>query len=193
MGLFGGSQARSETYVPYPARATWRSLCDAVTAHPSVTTARFNDLTMQADFKTTATYATYGQNLTAVVTANGYSTHVEISGAAKLSTLAGRDQGRIRKIAAELFVDLTARLSDAPGGVAPGQPTRTSPLDPLVREEIAKFELLRARGFISTDEFNAQKRQLLSNGLSGQRPIAVASTRGPQRPARDRIAIRFVR
>lgn len=163
MGLFGGSEGCDEIYVPHPARATWQSLRDAVSAHPSVTGTRFNDLAMRAEFKTSATYATYGQNLTAVVTANGYSTRIEISGAAKRPSFGGRDRARIHKIAAELFTDVTARLADAPRVDATPHPEhRFAPISgKAILEEISKFELLRARGFITADEFDDHKTWLL--------------------------------
>ena len=99
---------------------------------------------------------------------------------------------RIRKIAEEILSDLQARLFQVafvePDPAKPGGAPRVP-----VSEEMAKLELLRSRGFISNDEFEDHKRRLLAGDVVRRLPIAVDPTRGPQRPARDRIAIRFVR
>ena len=116
MGVFGGSHVSVDTYVPYPARAAWRSLRDAVASHPGAAGARFNDIAMRVDFKTTGPYV---QHLDAVVTAKGYSAHIEISGAVQRPSLGGGDQARIRKIGTELLNDVVKRL----GHTAAHRPT----------------------------------------------------------------------
>jgi hypothetical protein len=109
MGVFGGSDVTIDAYVPYPARAAWRSLRAALSAHPHAASLRFNDIAMRADFKTNGPYV---QVLTAVVTANGYSAHIEVSGSVQRRSLGGGDQARIRKIGTELFHDVLERLSE---------------------------------------------------------------------------------
>lgn len=192
MGLFGGSQASVQVQLPDPARVAWQSLREVVSAHPKVVGAYFNDVTMCADFKTDATFATYGQSLSAVVSSDQTGTTVVIEGVAKQRSTGGRDSARIRKIADEILSDLQARLFQV--ALVEPEPERTfsAPRVP-VSEEIAKLELLRSRGFISTDEFEDHKRRLLAGEVVSVLPVAVDPTRGPQRPARDRVAIRFVR
>ena len=113
MGVFGGSDVTVEAYVPHSARAAWRTLCDAITSHPWTADARFNDLAMRADFKTNGPYV---QKVSAVVTANGYSARIEISGSILRPSLGGGDQARIRRIGTELLNDVIARLG---GSAAP--------------------------------------------------------------------------
>jgi hypothetical protein len=197
MGLFGGTQASVQLQLPDAPRAAWRSLRLVVEAHPKVVSAAFNDVTMTADFKTDESFSTYGQSMSAVVSSDESGTTVLIEGVAKQRSTGGRDAARIRKIAGELLSDLQARLFQA-ALVEPEspQPSRHHPYDPPlvpVSEEIAKLELLRAKGFISTDEFEDHKRRLLDGEVVGRLPVAVESTRGPQRPARERYSIRFVR
>jgi hypothetical protein len=108
MRAFGGSDVTVAAYVPHSARATWRSLRDAITSHAATADARFNDIAMRTEFKTNGPYV---QKLSAVVTANGYSAHVEISGAILRPSLGGGDQARIRKVGTELLNDVIARLA----------------------------------------------------------------------------------
>jgi hypothetical protein len=111
--LVAGPEARIDFHLPYPARAAWGALRDAVASHPSVLDARFNDIAMRAELRTTA--PSYTQHLTAVVTANGYSTHIEISSAIKRWSLGGGDSARIRKVATDLHSDVVERLNPAAG------------------------------------------------------------------------------
>jgi hypothetical protein len=149
--------------VPCPVGETWASLREAVSAHPTVTGATFNDPLMRAYFKTDMTFATYGQNLSATVSREEDGSRVVISGVAKRPSFGGRDQARIHKIAADLFADMAARLSDA-------RPAETPNLGDLllagvsgrsIKEEISKYALLRERGLISAAEFDDHKRWLL--------------------------------
>ena len=103
----GGPDVTVDTYVPDSARAAWRSLRDAVASHPGTADPRFNDIAMRADFKTNGPYV---QKLMAVVTANGYSAHIEISGAILRPSLGGGDQARIRTIGTELLNEVLGRL-----------------------------------------------------------------------------------
>ena len=66
-----------------------------------------------AEFKTDMSFATYGQNMSAAVTADEAGTTVVIEGIAKRQSVAGRDSARIRKIASEILSDLEARLFQA--------------------------------------------------------------------------------
>ena len=192
MGLFGGTQASVELQLPDPARVAWRSLREVIAEHPKVVGAFFNEITMCAEFKTDATFATYGQSMSAVVSSDESGTTVLIEGVAKQRSTGGRDSARIRKIADEILSDLQARLFQAalvqPEPEKPGSAPRVP-----VAEEMAKLELLRSRGFISNDEFEDHKRRLLAGDVVRRLPVSVDPTRGPQRPARDRVAIRFVR
>ena len=191
MGLFGGTQASVELQLPDPARVAWRSLREVIAEHPKVVGAFFNEITMCAEFKTDATFATYGQSMSAVVSSDESGTTVLIEGVAKQRSTGGRDSARIRKIAEEILSDLQARLFQA-ALVQPEPEKRGAPRVP-VAEEMAKLELLRSRGFISNDEFEDHKRRLLAGDVVRRLPVSVDPTRGPQRPARDRVAIRFVR
>ncbi len=180
---------------PTHSRDTWQSLRDAVSAHPSVTGATFDNATMRAEFKTSETFATDGQNVEAVVIPDPDGSRVAISGIEKRQALGRRDWARIRKVAAELVADLEARLSEIPriDDPAPAnQPTGALTASSAVSDEIAKFALLRDRGLISAHEFDEQKRQLLTEGLN-HRPLPADPRRGPQRPARDRKAVRSPR
>ena len=109
-------------------------------------------------------FATYGQNMSAAVTADEAGTTVVIEGFAKRQSVAGRDSARIRKITSEILSDLEARLFraalvDPEPGPAPARTAH--PLS--VGEEIEKLALLHAaRGFITNDEFEDYKRRLLS-------------------------------
>ena len=110
MGLFGGTQASVELQLPDPARVAWRSLREVIAEHPKVVGAFFNEITMCAEFKTDATFATYGQSMSAVVSSDESGTSVLIEGVAKQRSTGGRDSARIRKIAEEILSDLQARL-----------------------------------------------------------------------------------
>ena len=110
MGLFGGTQASVELQLPDPARVAWRSLREVIAEHPKVVGAFFNEITMCAEFKTDATFATYGQSMSAVVSSDESGTTVLIEGVAKQRSTGGRDSARIRKIAEEILSDLQARL-----------------------------------------------------------------------------------
>jgi hypothetical protein len=191
MGLFGGTEASVELQLPDPARVAWRSLREVIAEHPKVVGAFFNEITMCAEFKTDATFATYGQSMSAVVSSDESGTTVLIEGVAKQRSTGGRDSARIRKIADEILSDLQARLFQV-ALVQPEPEKRGAPRVP-VGEEMAKLELLRSRGFISNDEFEDHKRRLLAGDVVRRLPVSVDPTRGPQRPARDRVAIRFVR
>ena len=110
MGLFGGTQASVELQLPDPARVAWRSLREVIAEHPKVVGAFFNEITMCAEFKTDATFATYGQSMSAVVSSDESGTTVLVEGIAKQRSTGGRDSARIRKIAEEILSDLQARL-----------------------------------------------------------------------------------
>jgi len=192
MGRFGGSQASVEAQVVAPIGATWRALRDAISAHPSITSARFVDSFMRVEFKTDMTFATYGQNMTAIVTPDPEGCCVSISGVAKRTSFGGRDQNRIRRIALELFADLGARLSVAPCAEPAKEPV--PPVFPVsVGEEVARLALLRARGFISSDEFDDHKRRLLSGELVIPLPDTDDGLRAPRPPARTQRALRLAR
>ena len=195
MGLFGGAEASVELRLPDPPHVAWTSLREVVGEHPSITCARFDDAQLRAEFKTDMSFATYGQNMSAAVRADDAGTTVVIEGIAKRQSVAGRDSARIRKIASEILSDLEARLYRAAlSDPEPGPPVAAATSTQLsVGEEIAKLALLRARGFITTEEFDEHKRQLLEGNGVGRLPAAVEPTRGPQQPARTRVAIRFVR
>ena len=190
MGLFGGSEASVELQLPDPPQVAWSSLREVVGDHPSITGARFDDALLRAEFKTDMSFATYGQNMSAAVTADEAGTTVVIEGIAKRQSVARRDSARIRKIASEILSDLEARLFQA-ALVDPGPgpaPARTAPLS--VGEEIEKLALLRARGFITTDEFEDYKRRLLSGEATETICTPSTDTRGPRPSARDRNATR---
>jgi hypothetical protein len=193
MGLLGGTEASEEAHLPHAVADTWCSLRDAVATHPRVVTACFNDVTMSVEFKTDMTFATYGQKFTALVVANDHGSRVVISGVAKRASVGGRDQACIRRVAAELLADLSARLAEgcATDAQQPLNAGTTSPASDLsVGEEIAKLALLRARGFISTDEFDEHKRRLLSGEIPGNRPLAADGIGPPRQPARVRKTAR---
>jgi hypothetical protein len=150
--------------VPCPTGETWASLRDAISAHPKVTGASFNDSLMRASFKTDMSFATYGQNLTAVVSREPDGSRVTISGVAKRPSFGGRDQARIRKITNELLDDLAVRL----GQVAAQEdaPTRSEQLRAgisgrSIAEQLSEYAILRDRGMISAAEFDDHKRWLL--------------------------------
>ncbi|HTN81109.1 MAG TPA: hypothetical protein VMK16_15640 [Acidimicrobiales bacterium] len=192
MGLFGGTQASVEAQVVAPIGATWRALREAIPAHPNVTGARFVDSFMRVEFKTDMSFATYGQNMTALVTPDPEGCNVEISGVAKRTSFGGRDQNRIRKIALEIFADLGARLSVTPCAEPAKDPV--PPVFPVsVGEEVARLALLRARGFISSDDFDDHKRRLLSGELVIPLPDTDDALRGPRPPARAQKALRPAR
>ena len=195
MGLFGGSEASVELQLPDPPQVAWSSLREVVGEHPSITGARFDDAQLRAEFKTDMSFATYGQNMSAAVTADEAGTTVVIEGIAKRQSVGGRDSARIRKIASEILSDLEARLFRAalvdpePGSpVAPTAATATPELS--VGEEIAKLALLRARGFITTEEFEEYKRRLLSGEAKTTLCFPAIDTRGPRPSARERNATR---
>ena len=85
--------------LPDPPQVVWSSLREVVGDHPSITGARFDDAQLRAEFKTDMSFATYGQNMSAAVTANEAGTTVVIEGIAKRQSVARRDSARIRKIA----------------------------------------------------------------------------------------------
>ncbi len=191
MGLFGGSEASVELQLPDPPQVAWSSLREVVGDHPSITGARFDDALLRAEFKTDMSFATYGQNMSAAVTADEAGTTVVIEGIAKRQSVAGRDSARIRKIASEILSDLEARLFQAalvdPEPVP--APARTAaPLS--VGEEIEKLALLRARGFITTEEFEDYKRRLLSGEATTTLCLPSTDARGPRPSARERNATR---
>ncbi len=195
MGLFGGSEASVELQLPDPPQVAWSSLREVVGEHPSITGARFDDAQLRAEFKTDMSFATYGQNMSAAVTADEAGTTVVIEGIAKRQSVGGRDSARIRKIASEILSDLEARLFQAalvdpePGPpVAPTAATTNPGFS--VGEEIEKLALLRARGFITTEEFEDYKRRLLSGEATTTLCFPSTDTRGPRPSARERNATR---
>ena len=192
MGLFGGSEASVELRLPDPPHVAWTSLREVVGEHPSVTCARFDDAQLRAEFKTDMSFATYGQNMSAAVRADDAGTTVVIEGIAKRQSVAGRDSARIRKIASEILSDLEARLYRAALSYPePGPPVAAATSSQLsVGEEIAKLALLRARGFITTEEFDEHKRRLLSGEVVGDRPLATDGIGAPRQPARVRKTAR---
>jgi hypothetical protein len=80
MGLFGGSEASVELQLPDPPQVAWSSLREVVGEHPSITGARFDDALLRAEFKTDMSFATYGQNMSAAVTADEAGMTVVIEG-----------------------------------------------------------------------------------------------------------------
>jgi len=164
MGLFGGTHGSREVLVPCTVGETWASLRDAVSAHPAVTGATFNDPLMRAYFKTDMTFATYGQSLSAAVSREpDGNSRVVISGVAKRPSFGGQDQRRIHKIADELLSDLAARLSYAPPAEPPtrGEVLLAGVSGRSIKEEISKYAVMRERGIISATEFDDHKRWLL--------------------------------
>ena len=191
MGLFGGSEASVELQLPDPPQVAWTSLREVVGEHPSITGARFDDAQRRAEFKTDMSFATYGQNMSAAVRADEAGTTVVIEGIAKRQSVGGRDSARIRKIASEILSDLESRLYRAALLDAEPLPAPVPTVAELsVGEEIAKLALLRARGFITTDEFDEHKRRLLSGEVAGNRPLATDGIGAPRQPARVRKTAR---
>ena len=191
MGLFGGSEASVELQLPDPPHVAWTSLREVVGEHPSITGARFDDSQLRAEFKTDMSFATYGQNMSAAVRSDEAGTTVVIEGIAKRQSVAGRDSARIRKIASEILSDLEARLYRAAlVDPDPRPPVAATTSQLSVGEEIAKLALLRARGFITTEEFDEHKRRLLSGEVAGNRPLATDGIGAPRQPARVRKTAR---
>ena len=183
MGLFGGAVEGDEIYVPNSVSETWTSLRGVISSHRGITGPSFNDELRRAKFKT---YTTLGQSLSAVVTEEPDGSHVVISTVVSWHSTGNKERAQIRAIASELLSYVVTRLGPAP------EVDVTDAASSLA-DEIARYSLLRARGFISAQEFDEEKRRLLEGYRDTDRSLVPHPKKTLRRPARDLKAERFAR
>jgi hypothetical protein len=116
---------------------------------------------LRIDFKTRASLATWGQNMSVSLEPAHPGTRVVVAGVGKLgSELA--TEGRIKKVSDAIIRYIGTALD----GVPPEQSadvTDRSPLPPvtLIAEELTKLSALLEKGVLTTDEFATAKAKLL--------------------------------
>jgi Short C-terminal domain len=170
--LFDTFDRTGNAEFPFPKQVVFRAVCNSVDGISSMTIENRDDLASRLDIKTGMSAFSWGEKVSISVTANGTnSAIVSIQSAAKTifgsATTHGRNRQNVREI-----INETSRLLTQYGsqweeemGLKPNTPqySSTEYSHRLIADELAKLADLLKQGFLSPEDFSAQKARLLGS------------------------------